>query len=121
MIRATFFEYENGELRGFLVEGHAGYAPAGEDIICAGVSALVQTAAAGLKHFLSREPLIEERTKDLNNVFVKLVLPLDLTETEKSTAQVILETMELGMQGIAGGYGKYLEVRRCCNDEAFKV
>ncbi|CEO88311.1 ribosomal-processing cysteine protease Prp [Syntrophaceticus schinkii] len=112
MISATFFENENGELRGFLVRGHAGYKAAGEDIVCAGVSALVQTAAAGLERFLSRAPLIEGCTKSLNDVFVKLILPDDLTAEDTRTARVILETMELGMQGISGGYGKYLEVRR---------
>lgn len=114
MIRATFYENKNGKLQGFLVRGHAGYAPTGEDIVCAGVSALVQTAAAGLKCFLSQEPLVKDRTKDLCDVFVKLMLPEDLTEEEKNTAQVILKTMELGMRGIAASYGRYLEVRRCC-------
>ncbi|HHV34534.1 MAG TPA: ribosomal-processing cysteine protease Prp [Syntrophomonadaceae bacterium] len=119
MINATFFEGKHGELRGFLVRGHAGYAPAGEDIVCAGVSALVQTAAVGLRCFLSVEPLVDDRTKSLNDVFVKLILPENLTREDKRTAQVILETMELGIQGIAGSYGKYLEVRRCCKNEKF--
>jgi len=74
MIRATFLESKSGELQGFIVEGHAGYAPAGEDIVCAGVSALVQTAVAGLKHFLTDAPLVETRTKSKDSVFVKLKL-----------------------------------------------
>jgi hypothetical protein len=115
MIQATFFADGNGELRGFLVEGHSGYAPAGEDIICAGVSALVQTASAGLKRFLPVAPRIDDRTKGLGDVSVKLMLPENLADEEKATARVILETMELGMRGIAAGYGKYVEVRRCSN------
>ncbi len=113
MIRATFFDSGNGELQGFIVQGHAGYAPAGEDIVCAGVSALIQTAVVGLKHFLSAAPLVENRTKSENSVYVKLKFPDNLNEEEKRTAQVILKTLELGRQGIAGGYGKYLLVRRC--------
>src|SRR5690606_9292041 len=103
MIRATFFENKSGELQGFIVEGHAGYKPAGEDIVCAGVSALVQTAVAGLKHFLTDAPLVENRIKSKNSVFVKLKLPDNLNEEDKRTAQLLLKTMELGMQGIAGG------------------
>lgn len=108
-------ENKSGELQGFIVEGHAGYAPAGEDIVCAGVSALVQTAVAGLKHFLTDAPLVESRTKREDSVFVKLILPDHLSEEEQRTAQVLLRTLELGMQGIAGGYGEYLVVRRCQN------
>jgi len=115
MIRATFLESKSGELQGFIVEGHAGYAPAGEDIVCAGVSALVQTAVAGLKHFLTDAPLVETRTKSKDSVFVKLKLPDHLNEEDQRTAQVLLKTLELGMQGIAGGYGEYLVVRRCQN------
>lgn len=117
MIDAILLEGENGELRGFLVRGHAGYAEAGEDIVCAGVSALVQTAAMGLRRFLSVEPPIDERATSLRDVFVKLMLPDNLTAEEKRTARVILETLELGMQGIAESYGEYLEVRRCCKDD----
>ncbi|HBG22087.1 MAG: ribosomal-processing cysteine protease Prp [Syntrophaceticus sp.] len=117
MIHATFWENKDSELYGFLVRGHAGYAPVGADIVCAAVSTLVLTAAAGLKHFLTLDPLIEERAKDSSDIYVKLILPEDLTEDERRSAQVILETMELGMRGISGNYGKYLEVRRCYNNE----
>lgn len=117
MIHATFWENEDRELYGFLVSGHAGYAPAGADIVCAGVSALVQTAVAGLKRFLTVDPLIKERAADFSDFYVKLILPEDLTEDERRSAQVILETIELGMRGISGSYGKYLEVRRCHNNE----
>lgn len=117
MIQVTFWENKDSELYGFLVSGHAGYAPDGADLVCAGVSTLVQTAAAGLTHFLTFDPMIEERAKDSSGFYVKLILPEDLTEDEKRSAQVILETMELGMLGISGSYGKYLEVRRCYNNE----
>lgn len=41
MIRVSF-ERDNGRLR-IRADGHAGYAPHGEDIICAGVSTLLYT------------------------------------------------------------------------------
>lgn len=34
---------------GITIAGHAGYAPAGKDIVCAGVSALVQTLIVGME------------------------------------------------------------------------
>lgn len=44
MIKAVF-ERKNGRLCGVTVKGHAGYADAGEDIVCASVSSAVQLCA----------------------------------------------------------------------------
>lgn len=44
MINITI--YDNG----FEIEGHAGYAPKGSDIICAAVSALSQTCRISIKY-----------------------------------------------------------------------
>lgn len=38
---------------GISVSGHAGYAPAGQDIVCAGVSALTQTLIGSIKDLTS--------------------------------------------------------------------
>lgn len=40
-----------GLLSGFSVSGHAGFAEAGRDIVCAAVSAIAQTAVLGLQRF----------------------------------------------------------------------
>ena len=55
-------EVSCGEGR-IMVTGHAGYAPPGQDIVCAGVTALVQTLALALERsepeediFISVEP-----------------------------------------------------------------
>ena len=44
MITATFY-HRNQRLMGVSVSGHAGYADAGQDVICASVSASVQLTA----------------------------------------------------------------------------
>ena len=44
MIRAAFWE-QTGRIRRFEIAGHAGWADAGEDILCAAVSSAVQLAA----------------------------------------------------------------------------
>ena len=52
MIQATVLKDSmdsgNASYRGIVIEGHAGYADAGEDIICAGVSAGRTRQAFGL-------------------------------------------------------------------------
>lgn len=44
MITAVFYK-KSGNLSGFKVSGHAGYADAGQDIVCASVSSSLQLAA----------------------------------------------------------------------------
>ena len=41
MIRAEFYE-SKGVPKGFSISGHAGYADAGQDVVCAAVSSAVQ-------------------------------------------------------------------------------
>ncbi len=41
MTKITIFRNHDGEYLGFDCLGHAGYADEGEDIVCAGISALV--------------------------------------------------------------------------------
>lgn len=49
MIQATFNMNDKGEIDSFKVEGHAGYAPSGLDVVCAAVSALVIGTINGLE------------------------------------------------------------------------
>lgn len=44
MTEVDFYTAKNGELLGFHVHGHSGYADEGEDIVCAAVSSAVYMA-----------------------------------------------------------------------------
>ena len=48
----TFVRRSDGALVGYRATGHTGYAEAGEDIVCAGVSALTQSTLNGLLNVL---------------------------------------------------------------------
>ena len=102
--------YRGNEIRGFTVKGHAGYATEGKDIYCAGVSAISQTALLGLLNNLSQEP---EYKVEKGFLEVKLPALLDYSELEK--AQLILNTMELGLNSMAQAYPQFIRVdtRRC--------
>lgn len=47
------FQRKGGEIVGFRVTGHAGYADSGEDIVCAAVSSAVQFTANTVTEFFS--------------------------------------------------------------------
>ena len=50
MIRISVVRDRRGDIVGWSVSGHSGFAPRGEDIVCAGVSAIVQTTLLGLQN-----------------------------------------------------------------------
>lgn len=89
----------------FLAKGHTGYSARGEDIVCAAVSALTQTAVLGLIHNLGLEPVV-----DIKDGYLSCLLPSDLTEEKKREANLILEVMLTGLKEIAEEHPKYLKV-----------
>jgi uncharacterized protein YsxB (DUF464 family) len=97
-------------IKGFSVQGHAGFKPEGEDIYCAGVSAITQTALLGLIRHLGNEPVYR-----MEKGFLSCSLPEQLNENEILNAQIILTTMEAGLTSLQEAYPEYIKVikRRC--------
>lgn len=59
MIRFIFYRTKKKTLKGFLVEGHAGFSNIGQDIVCAGVSAIVEMCCNAITDILKKKVLIE--------------------------------------------------------------
>jgi uncharacterized protein YsxB (DUF464 family) len=92
MIKIQVFRNTAGEIAGFAVNGHANTAPHGQDIICAGVAALTQTAVLGLERHLGREFTLDISEGNL---------VLELTQIPDALTGAVLETMLLGLTEIA--------------------
>ncbi|HZJ84051.1 MAG TPA: ribosomal-processing cysteine protease Prp [Syntrophomonadaceae bacterium] len=109
MLKITI-NYKDENIIGFTVKGHAAYAPKGEDIYCAGISAITQTALIGLIKHLNSQP---EYIHEPGNMSV--VLSDNISQDDKEKAQLILTTMLAGLESMEESYGKYmkLEIRRC--------
>ena len=91
MIEIRVFSKSDGKISGFSVTGHSGTAERGQDIVCAGVSSLTQTALLGIMEYLHREVDYDVASGKL---LVKLrCVPDDLTEA-------ILQSMLLGLMEI---------------------
>ena len=91
MIKVEIFK-KNGKISGYEVTGHSGTANRGEDIVCAGVSALAQSALWGIGEYLHREVDYEVASGKLS---MKLKGdPDDLTEA-------VLQPMLFGLTEIA--------------------
>ncbi len=52
MLKVRFVRDPGNKIKGFYLSGHADYGPKGQDIVCAGVSALAQGALLGLEEVI---------------------------------------------------------------------
>lgn len=81
-------------------KGHSGYAPAGEDIVCAGVSALLQALKLGLEELAGHE------LGSIEDGF--LACPVG----PEPKAQFLAQVIELSLSELAKTYPKYLQIER---------
>ena len=103
----TFFRRADGTLTGYRAQGHTGYAEAGRDIVCAGVSALTQSTLNGLLNVL-KAPVghkVDERTASL-----EAELKPEATQDQVERAQLLLETLLQGLQAIERSYPRNVRI-----------
>lgn len=105
MIKIDVYRDGNGFIWSIKVQGHSGYAPAGEDIICAAISALSYTAAGALAELAGIGDYSERDGYMLVNV------PKDIKDELKPLVKVILETIVIGFKQIEGSYGDFVKVK----------
>ena len=67
MIFVRFLSEASGNLVGFVMEGHAGYADPGEDIVCAAVSSVAYMTANTITEIIKAdtEVAVELRCRDV--------------------------------------------------------
>ena len=103
MIEVEIHEERDGRISAFSVQGHSGTAPKGRDIVCAGVSALSQTALLGLGRHLHRE--IDFHIDPSGDLHMKL------REAPDDLSEAILRTMRLGIAEIEKAYPDAVRLR----------
>lgn len=94
-------------LCGFTVEGHAGFADYGQDIVCAGVSAIAQAALYGLQDILG--DAVRSRMRE---GYLEVLVPQDRAIEQGPRA--VLRTLELGLTAVHRSYPGAMEI-----DEGF--
>ncbi len=104
MTKITLFR-SAGHITGFEAKGHTGLADAGEDIVCAAVSALTQTAVMGLRELLKLVPAVE-----IKEAYLYCMLPDSLPPEQQHDAELILGTMAMGLGSIAQTNGDYIKL-----------
>ena len=106
MTRITVL-YESGRIIGFEAKGHTGYADHDYDIVCAGVSALTQTAYLGITELAGADVDFHQ-----GDGVLRLKLGQALTNKQREQAELILGTMVAGLRSIEENYSDYLKLKK---------
>lgn len=106
MTTVTVFQSPDGTLSGFDCRGHADFADAGEDIVCAAVSALTQGTLNGLLNVLKAPVAYNIDEKD----GVLTASLGDVPENKRAGAQLLLQTLVSALRMIEADYARHVRV-----------
>ena len=104
MVRIEVYTDTAGRIHGFAAKGHSGFAPHGQDIVCAAVSVLLQTAVLGLEEAADIVPQTE-----IADGHLECYLAPDQAGQPK--VEAILQTMLVGLKAIEEAYSDYVSVQ----------
>jgi len=94
-----------GKIVEFEASGHADFATLGEDIVCAAISALLQSTIKGLQEYVKINLEISKK---------RGCLKVKIKEIEQESLQLLtdalLETLILGLKAIEKEYRKYMKL-----------
>ena len=97
----------NGSVVEVEASGHTGYGEEGEDIVCAGISTLLQSSLLGL---LQVAKVNVKYTIDTETGKLKFTLPNDITAEERHDCDVILNTLLCGLQDFYTEYSDFINL-----------
>ena len=101
------FHSEGSRLVGFDIQGHSGYAPEGEDIVCAAVTSAVRLTECAINDVLGLEASVKVRENDAS---ISLKLPAKLGQTAESTCQTLLAALMVHFVQLNEEYPEYITV-----------
>ena len=99
---------KNGSVVDVVCKGHTGFGEEGEDILCAGISTLVQSTLLGLLQVVGIN--VKYKTGEGS---LRFTLPDNLSSSQRHDADVLLNTMLVALEDFYTEYSDYinLEVR----------
>lgn len=107
MIRCIF-KKTNENWISFTITGHAGFGEYGEDIVCAGVSALAISTCNSIEAIVGYTPIVE--TDHQNGGYLYFEALANLTTQQQFLTNVLLEHLYLGLASIEQEYSYYITI-----------
>lgn len=105
MIKIIILLDKEKNINGLKISGHAGYDEMGQDIVCAGVSALTYTLINALESLAGVHAKCE-----ITEGYVSYILPKKIDSVVYEKSQLILKTIVLGYYNMMDSYKTYIEV-----------
>ena len=106
MIRMTIKRTKAGFIHSFTLEGHADFANHGEDIVCAGASAVSFGAVNSVVKLTGVKPVIDMKESG----FLHCTIPENLSDEVQAKVQLLLEGMVVSLQTIEQDYGSHIKI-----------
>ena len=104
MTRCEFFTEED-RITGFSISGHSGYAEAGQDSVCAAITAIVTMAEATINDVCGAKAKVRVKEAD-----ARITLTLPTSCDEEDSVQAVLAGMLLTLCSMRDEYPDYIEV-----------
>ena len=101
------FHSEGGRLTGFDMKGPSGYAPQGEDIVCAALTSAVRLTECAVNDVLGLEASVKAREKDAS---ISLKIPNGLGQTNEKICQTLLAALLVHCVRLAEEYPENISV-----------
>ena len=106
MIIVSILRRKDNGIDGFRIEGHANFAKAGRDIVCAGVSSITVGTVNSIEKLLGIT-----MDSQMKSGFLNAKLPPDLQPEVAEQAQLLLSSMVVMLESIEQSYGKYIKIQ----------
>jgi uncharacterized protein len=103
LIRIRLVRDGEGRCLGYEASGHAGAAPHGHDVVCAAVSALLQSTLLGLSQVVRAEVTSSQRSG-------RFVCTLAETSVSTEGVRALLETLALSVRQLEVQYPTFVRV-----------
>lgn len=111
MTKITILKNKNGSIVEYEIKGHTGYGPFGEDILCASISVLSQTALISLNEVCGIEEDDIYYLIDDEKGYLKVSLSHELPKSQRDKADIVLKTMEVGLKSLVDIYPDYITLK----------
>lgn len=108
MIQAKFRIDKAGQIVSYEITGHAGFAEAGEDIVCAAVSVLAIETVNNTERLASHPMIVEEKPEDGGYLYAEV--QTDLDAEQEFITQILLKHLQYSLQDVADAYPDYVNV-----------
>ncbi len=104
MTKVSLLKAPNGRVYGYEISGHSGYAPSGQDIVCAALSFLGTTCCNSLESVAGVKPQASVNEE-------KGYLRVEVRESQlNDKTDVIFALFQQGIGDLSASYPKYVSI-----------